>query len=76
MFINNIDTETRQLVIDLAIEFADWLDENNWAKHEIFENEVNLTGYKGRMWKSFFANDEWFTTEQLFEQFIKERYGI
>jgi len=70
MEINNINT-----IKDLAIEFADWLDENNWAKHEIFENEVNLTGYKGRMWKSFFANEEWFTTEQLYEQFIKEKYG-
>jgi len=58
--------------IDLAIEFADWINKYRYRKYNIFDEKGNYLDY---MWKEGVSSLEYCTTEQLFEQFIKEKYG-
>ncbi len=62
--------KSAELTVDVAVKFAEWLDDNLWVRHDDLNN-----------WSRFLDETpikieyETKTTKELFEEFINMHYG-
>lgn len=71
--------KSAEITEQIAIEFAEWIDKNNFKKFDIFENQMSCTHYKYQKWGKSHINsftieeEDTLTTQELFQEFLKQR---
>lgn len=74
-----VSEELAKVTKQIATEFANWIGKNNYILFDIFENQSSSTNYKYQNWGKSYINptlikeDETFTTEKLFDDFLKTK---
>lgn len=75
----SVATKSAEITEQIAIEFAEWIDKNNFKKFDIFENQMSCTHYKYQKWGKSHINsftieeEDTLTTKELFQEFLKQR---
>jgi hypothetical protein len=72
-----VSGELAKATKEIAIKFANWIGKNNYILFNIFEDQSFSTNYKYQKWGKSYINltlikeDETFTIEKLFDEFLK-----